>query len=83
MSAEPFVVAVLRKWRKHVCKPDGSFVIWGHVYDDYLCRFYDGQFIHTAKVEKIEGDLVYTVNNVYRLEGEAVGPEYNTCSAAA
>jgi hypothetical protein len=82
VSDEPFVVAVLRQWRKHICKPDGTFVIWGHVYDDFLNRFPDGHFIHTARVEKIEGNLVYTVNNVYRLEGEAVGPEYN-CTVAA
>lgn len=77
MTQTPFVVGVLRNWRKHVCKPDGTYVIWGHIYDDRLLRFYDGQFIHTAKVEKIDGDLVYTVNNVYRLEGAAAGPEYS------
>lgn len=78
MSTEPTIVGVLRNWRKHVCKPDDTFIIWGNVYDDVLNRFYDGQFIHTAKIEKIDGDLVYTANNVYRLDGEAVGPEYNT-----
>ena len=76
MKNEPAIVAVLRNWRKHICNAEGAFVIWGHVYDDTMNRFYDGQFIHTARVERVEGDLVYTMNNVYRLEGEAAGPEY-------
>lgn len=78
MKEQPAVVAVLRDWRKHVCGPEGAFVIWGHIYDDAQNRFYDGQFIHTAMVSKIEGNLVYTKNNVYRLEGEAVGPAYDS-----
>ena len=78
MSTEPFFVGVLREWRKHICMDDGTFVIWGFVYDDKLNRFYDGQFIHTAKVAKIEDGYAYTANNVYRLEGDAVGPEYNS-----
>lgn len=72
------VVGVLREWRKHICLPDGTFVIWGFIYDDILRRFPNGQFIHTAKVEHVEGDIVYTAKHAYRLEGDAAGPEYNT-----
>lgn len=76
------VVAILRGWRKHVCTAAGDFVIWGHVYDDTLNRFYDGEYIHTSRVNRVEGDLVYTQNAVYRLEGDAVGPEYvSLCEA--
>ena len=68
-------VATLRKWRKQICKEDGSFVIWGHIYDDALNRFPDGHFIHTSLVIRIEDDMAFTRNNVYRLEGESVGPD--------
>lgn len=79
VTEQPDIVGVLRDWRKHVCKPDGTFILWGFVYDDVLNRFYDGQFIHTAKVLKIENGYAYTVNHAYRLDGESMGPEYTVC----
>jgi len=74
MAKEPRVVAKLRNWRKHVCDKNGTFVFWGHVYDDLTNRFPNGHFIHTARVEKVEGDLVYTANSIYKLDGDEVGP---------
>ena len=76
MSMNLAVVATLRQWRKHVCSPDGSYVIWGYIYDDLLNRFPDGHFIHTARVRKVEGGMAYTANNVYKLDGAPEGSAF-------
>lgn len=78
MSEKVTIVGVLREWRRQFCDRKGTSVIWGHIYDDILNRFPDGHFIHTAKIVKIEGDLVFTKNSVYRLEGEPAGPPFGT-----
>lgn len=68
------ITGTLRNWRKQYCTADGRMVIWGHIYDDVHNRFPNGHFIHTSSVKKIEGDIVYTRNSVYKLEGEEDGP---------
>jgi len=70
------IVATLREWRKHTCGPRGESVIWGKVYDDILNRFPNGQFIHTGRIQKVENGFAYTANNVYKLEGDPIGPEF-------
>lgn len=78
MAADDLIVGELREWRKHVCKSDGTFVIWGFIYGDVRFRFPDGHWIHTSKVDRIEDDLVHTQSgSVYRLVGEASAPELN------
>lgn len=72
------VTATLRDWRKHIVERDGSYVYWGHIYDDTLNRFPNGHFIHTSRVLRVEGDYVYTDSSIYRLEGDAIGPEFET-----
>lgn len=74
------ITGEIRNWRKQVCKSDGTFVIWGHIYDDVMNRFPDGHFIHTGTVVRIVGDLAHTKRSVYRLVGDATGPEVNPWS---
>lgn len=72
---EDNVIAKLYEWRKHVCKKDGTYVIWGFVYDDRELRFPDGHWIHTSAVDYIEGDVaVMRTGNRYLLVGEPSGP---------
>jgi len=72
------IVGTLRHWRKHICGPNNTCVIWGNIYDDILNRFPDGHFIHTARIRLIEGGFAYTANSTYKLEGEPEGPPYNS-----
>lgn len=76
MPSKSNVIATLRQWRKHICKPDGTYVIWGHVYDDLLNRFPDGHFIHTSRVVRVEAGVAYTENNAYKLDGEPEGAAF-------
>lgn len=66
--------AKLQEWRKHVCKPDGTYVIWGFVYDDATLRFPDGHWIHTSAVDRIEDGVAFTkTGSTYLLVGEPSG----------
>lgn len=40
----------------------------GWISGDTKGRFPDGHFIFTSVVKKQEGDLIYTLNSVYRIE---------------
>lgn len=42
-------------------------LLQGFVYYDKLGRFRDGEFITTSAIERVEGDLVFTRNSVYRV----------------
>ena len=71
------VTGELRDWRKQVCKSDGSFVIWGRIYDDVMNRFPDGHFIHTGLITSLIGNFAQTKRSTYKLVGEAAGPDVN------
>ena len=72
------IVGELRNWRKHICGLDGTYVFWGFIYGDIRHRFPDGHWIHTSRVDKVEGNLVFTTGgSIYRLIGDADGPEIN------
>lgn len=43
--------------------------LYGTLVVDYLGRFDAGNWIRTSKVVKIKGELVYTLNSVYKVEG--------------
>jgi hypothetical protein len=79
MLKKRVIVGKLREWRKQICGPDGLCVFWGRIYGDILNRFPNGQFIHTAYVASIDGDLITTQNgHVYQLVGTPTGNEVNT-----
>jgi hypothetical protein len=42
----------------------------GNLYEDSKNRWWDGVEITTSRVTKEDGDLVYTLNSVYRLVNE-------------
>lgn len=51
---------------------DERGIYWGNIYEDSRGRFNDGTWIHTSLVKKekknrIEGDLVKTLNSIYIL----------------
>jgi len=69
-----YLTAKLHEWRKHICKPDGTFVFWGFVYDDKELRFPDGLWIHTSIIDYVNEDVAYTKSgNSYLLVGEPSG----------
>lgn len=77
-NSQPSIVGELRKWRKQFYSPDGEYVFWGFIYGDTRLRFPDGHWIHTAKIEKVENNLVFTISgSIYRLIGDADGPDVN------
>lgn len=63
------VTAELRNWTK--VSYGGKTVIQGDIYGDTRMRFGDGTFVSTSFVERIEGDVAFTRNSVYRLVGES------------
>lgn len=77
-NCQKYIVGELRNWRKQFCDPDGTHVVWGFIYGDTRNRFPDGHWIHTAKVDRIEGDLLFTISgSIYRLVGDRAGPDIN------
>ena len=64
------VTATLRNAVRSPCRSDGAYVIYGDVYGDIRGWFMDGQEIRTSIVVHEEGDLVRTLNSLYRIEGE-------------
>jgi len=77
-DAEFSIAGELREWRKHVCRSDGTYVLWGFIYDDVRNRFPDGQWVHTSRIDNIVGDLAYTfTGSVYRLVGDKAGEDVN------
>lgn len=43
-------------------------VFTGEIYDDVNKRWPDGTSIRTSMVDRVEGDLVYTRNSVYKID---------------
>ncbi len=62
------VTGILKNARK--CKTPYGHVYTGNLYEDSKNRWWDGVEIRTSLVLKEEGDLVYTLNSVYRLVNE-------------
>lgn len=53
---------------RHEFRPIGELqIVTGFVYGDTKGRFRDGEHIRSSAVERIEGDLVFTENSVYRI----------------
>jgi hypothetical protein len=52
--------------------PSGSKVVWGNIYQDTSGEFYEGQFIRTSKIAKIENEIAVTANSAYRLVGHGM-----------
>lgn len=50
------------------CHDSHVYVITGYIYGDVLKRWKDGTRITTSAVQSIEGDLVHTLNSVYKVE---------------
>jgi hypothetical protein len=62
------ITAELRNWQK-LESPYGN-VYMGDIWEDVHQRWNNGALIRTSLVQKEEGDLVYTLNSVYKLVGE-------------
>lgn len=57
--------------RDYYSYPAGNSSVYvGRIYNDSKGRFVDGQIVRTSLVEKVDGDLVYTMNSVYKLVNE-------------
>lgn len=50
-------------------------VIYGNIRGDKLGRFPDGMNIRTSLIVKEVGDIVVTLNSVYRVIGDVIEPE--------
>lgn len=48
-------------------------VLWGNIYGDVKGRFPDGHFVRTSLVQHFDGDVVYTRNSTYKIEGTITG----------
>lgn len=60
----------LENWTKGNSTTDGTFLIWGDLYDDVNERWASGSRIHTSNIkerEVKEGDIVETLNSAYLL----------------
>lgn len=77
---ETFKIAgVLYDWQKQIIDKKGDYVYWGFIFDDLTKRFQDCELIHTARIARVDADMVYTINgNVYRLADSAIGPELDS-----
>jgi hypothetical protein len=45
-------------------------IYMGLIWDDTRGKFSDGTLVQTSLVQKVEDNLVYTLNSVYKLVGE-------------
>lgn len=62
------ITAELYGWRISDPHPFRPFPHYsGRIMNDKRGRFPDGCLVHTSKILKIEGDLLYTRNSVYKL----------------
>ena len=62
---EPKFDAELHGYRSHTTQ--SGFILEGKIYGDKKQRFDDGERIYTSLVVKLDGDLAYTRNSVYKL----------------
>lgn len=64
----PAVTEITGEFRNHEFQQSGEIqVLKGFIYNDARERFNDGEYIRTSAVERIEGDLVFTRNSIYRI----------------
>lgn len=54
--------------QRHNIRPMGELqLLQGFVYGDKRGRFRDGEFITSSPIQRIEGNLVFTANSIYRV----------------
>ena len=53
----------------------------GNLFGDSKGRWYDGAMVRTSKVVKEEGDIIYTLNSIYKLGKR--GLTFNVCKVYA
>jgi len=46
----------------------GKNCIIGFMHEDKRGRFVDGRLIHTSSILRVEGDIVFTKNSIYKVE---------------
>lgn len=54
-------------------------ILWGNIYGDSYERFFDGAYIHTSGVKRLDGNIVYTHNSIYEISSWA-SPEDETAA---
>ena len=60
------ITATLKNAERHTY---GANVVYsGHIYGDVHKRFDDGTYIRTSQVKRVEDDLAYTLNSIYKIE---------------
>ena len=63
----PEITAELHNIEKVYLTLDNQvYCYWGQIYQDKLQRWADGRWVKTSRVLKEEGDLIYTVNSIYK-----------------
>ena len=62
------ITATLSNCEKCWFPDERNFHLVGAISNDSKNRFPDGRIVRTSIVEKLEGDLAYTVYSVYRIE---------------
>lgn len=50
------------------CGSDNRYCVVGNLYQDSKNRWWDGGEIITSQVVKEEGNVIYTLNSVYKVE---------------
>lgn len=64
--SEPEITATLKNARIHRIGKHSVFT--GYIYGDVHNRWPDGSHIRTSMVDRVEGDLVYTRNSIYKID---------------
>lgn len=64
--SEPEITATLKN--ALIYRIGKHSVFTGDIYDDVHKRWPDGSHIRTSLVDRVEGDLVYTRNSVYKID---------------
>lgn len=71
-KSEIVITGIIKNARKdYYLGPGNGYVVWGNLYDDIRQRWHDGQHMHTSHVQKLEGDILYTRNSIYKIESWA------------
>ena len=64
--SEPEITATLKN--ALIYRIGKHSVLTGDIYGDVHKRWPDGSHIRTSLVDRVEGDLVYTRNSVYKID---------------
>ena len=64
--SEPEITATLKN--ALIYRIGKHLVFTGDIYGDVHKRWPDGSHIRTSLVDRVEGDLVYTRNSVYKID---------------